>query len=192
VKKLQSAASLLDFWLGRGLRAAAIPAACCRCFASPCGLPSAGCLPSVGCPARATQAKPKRHATLWAALSNFFTGSKLADRRRRTGKRRNDALRHLILRRRALASLLMEVESASQFFRPAKRALVESMISAELSKLRLSFERRWDSLRNPRSFRNSGGRAAPEAVALSEDQRRLSMPPWGRTKVIGWRIASPR
>ena len=30
-----------------------------------------------GCPARATQVKPKRHATLWvrAALSNSFTGS---------------------------------------------------------------------------------------------------------------------
>ena len=65
VKKLQSAALLLDFWLGQGVRAVAIPAACCRCFASPCGLPSAGCLPSLGCPARATQAKPKRHATLW-------------------------------------------------------------------------------------------------------------------------------
>ena len=34
------------------------PQRCCRCFASPCG-PSAGCLPSLGCPARATQAKPK-------------------------------------------------------------------------------------------------------------------------------------
>ena len=45
VKKLQSAALLLDFWLGQGVRAVAIPAACCRCFASPCGLPSAGCLP---------------------------------------------------------------------------------------------------------------------------------------------------
>jgi hypothetical protein len=31
-----------------------------------CGLPSAGCLPSLGCPARATQVKPKRYATLWA------------------------------------------------------------------------------------------------------------------------------
>src|SRR6476620_3128603 len=66
VKKLQSAALLLDFWLGQGVRAAAIPQRCCRCFASPCGLPSAGCLPSLGCPARATPAKPKRHATLWA------------------------------------------------------------------------------------------------------------------------------
>ena len=66
VKKLQSAALLLDFWLGQGVRAVAIPAACCRCFASPCGLPSAGCLPSVGCPARGTQANPKRHTTLWA------------------------------------------------------------------------------------------------------------------------------
>ena len=66
VKKLQSAALLLDFWLGQGVRAVAIPAACCRCFASPFELPSAGCLPSIGCAARATQAKPKRHATLWA------------------------------------------------------------------------------------------------------------------------------
>src|SRR6476619_6000885 len=36
------------------------PQRCCRCFASPCGLLSAGCLASLGCPARETQAKSKK------------------------------------------------------------------------------------------------------------------------------------
>src|SRR4029077_19663301 len=84
VKELQSAALLLDFWLGQGVRAAAIPAACCRCFASPCGLPSAGYLPSVGRPARATQAKPKRHATLWArarSRASTATAGRMLERR---------------------------------------------------------------------------------------------------------------
>jgi hypothetical protein len=74
VKKLQSAALLLDFWLGQGVRAAAIPAAVLLMLCIALRAASAGCLPSLGCPARATQVKPKRHATLWAALSNFFTG----------------------------------------------------------------------------------------------------------------------
>jgi hypothetical protein len=59
VKKLQSVALLCWILLGQGVRAAAIPAAVLPMLASPCGLPSAGCLPSLGCPARATRPTQK-------------------------------------------------------------------------------------------------------------------------------------
>jgi hypothetical protein len=66
VKKLQDAASLRIFGIAKARGRRQYAQRCRRCFASPCGLPSAGCLPSRDCPARATRAKPKRHATLRA------------------------------------------------------------------------------------------------------------------------------
>ena len=41
MKKLQSAALLLDFWLGQGVRTAAIPAAVLPMLCIACGVPSA-------------------------------------------------------------------------------------------------------------------------------------------------------
>ena len=54
---------LMDFWLGQGTKAVAIPSAGCRCFASPYGLPAAGCLPFGRLPrlSNAGQAKKTRN-----------------------------------------------------------------------------------------------------------------------------------
>ena len=92
MKKLQSAALLLDFWLGQGVRAAAIPAAVlsrpsnagqAKKTRNPVGESKKGRLAAL--PARLQPAAGMRRALACAlpyglscsraALSNFFTGS---------------------------------------------------------------------------------------------------------------------
>src|SRR6478736_5753614 len=66
VKKLQSAALLLDFWLGQGVRAAGIPAAMLPmlCIALRAAFGRLSPFARLSRPSNAGQAK--RHATLWA------------------------------------------------------------------------------------------------------------------------------